>query len=137
MFAQVLNNISATGDDELRQMVEEEIRAEFERERAAVLQHQQSLAVANVSRTSRGVDGMGFCAGEVPWAVRAYWHARKPGCWKDATFRKEFFRDNPQYASRYERKPMVSLGLPANRTGEIQIFRAGKYARVTEMGGAA
>jgi len=136
MFAQIINNLMAI-DPEMAELVEEEVRGVFERERHAVLKYQQSLATANVSRTSRGVDGMGWCIGEVPWAARAYWDSKLPGCWKTDEFRKDFFNRNKEWASRYERKPMISLALPENKVEPPQIFRAGKYARVTEMGGAA
>lgn len=139
MFEAMLDNIAKTGDLELYQMVEEEIRNQWEEERQAAMRYQRSLASANVSRTSKGVDGIGWCEAEIPATVRFYFNQIDPGLWRDKAARAKWLRANPEFRNRYERKPMISLAdVPANKVnGELKIFRAGKYARVSEMGGTA
>jgi hypothetical protein len=60
----------------------------------------------------RSMNGLGQPIAEIPAYAATYWAIRKPGCWKDAQFVKEFLRDNPEcrVKSKGTKEIMVGYG---------------------------
>jgi hypothetical protein len=129
-----IEQIAAAGGNELLRAVEDEFRMGWQAQTALVLAQQQRMAEACTRLESAAVDGLGHIDGDIPADSWFYWNHREPGCWKDSKFRKEYFRDNPQFKVRYRSaKPRVGYTAPVNPAPPGTLFRATKYTPAREV----
>lgn len=92
-------------DTSFWQTIERNIRLGIGQEK--VLQKQRMIEVARLEAMipRKTVEGLGQLVGIIDEEVYQRWHAFDRGCWSDKKFKREFFRDNPEYrASRPVKK---------------------------------
>ena len=68
------------------------------------------------TRTSKGVDGMGYCEMDVPAEVYWNWHNAERGFWQDKGSRQWFLSKNPQFKVKYQPKAQVGYKPVLDRT---------------------
>lgn len=73
-----------------------EFRHGYEMEKLASRDRQKLIASEEQTASHRMIDGLGQLKLRVDMTSYLYWEMRKPGCWADAQFRRDFHRDNPE-----------------------------------------
>lgn len=118
MFDTLADDIVELGGEALLDAVLTEFRRGEEVERALVAAEQAKLATACSRLESSAIEGLGYIDSDIPAESYFHWinEGRKRGVkniWKEAEFRRDYLRDNPQCRVRYRPKPMSGWRAPA------------------------
>jgi len=128
-----MENIAASildiGGPKLFQQVMDELKSGIELQRMKTQAQVQSWS-ENTTRTSKAVEGFGYCEMDVPADIYFNWQHYEKGFWGDPASRKWFLNKNPQFRVKYERKPQSGYTAPLQQTAS-GLFLGTKYGSVT------
>ncbi len=125
MFENLLDSVARIGGPQLLADVLEELHSGEMLERGRVEAECMTWS-DSTHRRSHGVDGIGFCSGEIPADIYFDWETKEPGFWSSAAERQWFFNKNPRFKVNYQPKTLKAWTPVLDRT-ESGLYLGSKY----------